>query len=445
MLSPMIVSSLWTLLLYSATRAADCTQQRREGDPSGSDIAKELKASGNVHSICNSGFPPGSDLVASFNLGSMVFRITRSDTSQPLQHCEDAFNQILDQCVDGNNFWGGDWYLDEESYKLSDAAYPDHTLPSDLTKTSSSSSTSSTGGTDTSLPASATVVTTTLSGKPITETFVPVTISGKSSTTSSTMIGGIVYPLIIGAGGVAFIPFIPGGGVDPPPITPPSPPEEPVTTPTADPTTSQASSSASSSSRATRDPPETHAEKYFVGAIGSTDSHAATSTTTYKRSAATTSSSMPSSTTSTTTTSPAASCTPIAFADGTFAQALQSDCSQISPASDANVITMPAGNCVNYPDTSQKYCSLYTSGTCQVSVGWNLPDFATTPDPKPSNKDVADVFSQAMSQASDGCVINRTGYSGIMVTPPDDEVHNTPFVVCVVGTGTKCFSAPQSA
>ncbi|KAK6424116.1 hypothetical protein LTR95_016439 [Oleoguttula sp. CCFEE 5521] len=472
MLSSVIVPLVWTLLLHGTARAADCTQQRRDGDPSGPDISTELKGSGNIHSICNSGFPPGSDLVGTFNLGTIVFKITRSDASQPLQHCEDAFNQILDQCVDGSDFWGGAWSLDGESYDISDIVYPDHTLPSDLTKTSASSSSSQSGGVGTSLPASAIVVTTQVSGKAVTETFVPVTISGKSSTTSSTKIGGIVYPLIIGAGGVAFapsvfsaallialttmggmtcaqqgvnhadqleiIPFIPGGGVDPPPITPPSHPDYPITTPTADPTTSQASSSSSSSSSSTRNPPETYAEKYFVGAIGSLDSHAATSTTTYKRSGATTSSSTPSSATSATSTSTRASCTPIAFADGTFAQALQSDCSQLSVASDSNIITMPAPNSVNFPDTSQKYCSLYTSGDCEVSVGWNLPDFATTPDPKPSNKDVADAFNQAMSQANGGCVINRTGNSGIVATP-DSEVLNTPFVVCVMGTGRIAF------
>ncbi|KAK6416407.1 hypothetical protein LTR95_017455, partial [Oleoguttula sp. CCFEE 5521] len=264
MLSLAIVPLVWTLLLHGTVRAADCTQQRRDGDPSGSDIATELKGSGNIHSMCNSGFPPGSDLVGTFNLASIIFKITRNDASQPLQHCEDAFNDILDQCVDGGDFWGGVWSLDGESYDVTDNAYPDHTLPSDLTKTSAASSSSQSGGAGTSLPASVTVVTTQVSGKAVTETFVPVTITGKSSTTSSTTIAGIVYPLIIGAGGVAFVPFIPGGGVDPPPITPPSPPDDPVTTPTADPTTSQpSSSSSSSSSSSTRNPPETYAEKYF--------------------------------------------------------------------------------------------------------------------------------------------------------------------------------------
>ncbi|KAF2451006.1 hypothetical protein P171DRAFT_439546 [Karstenula rhodostoma CBS 690.94] len=214
-----------TLLLQSV-RAADCNlaQPRRSGDPPGADIASDLRGQDNalLQSVCNGGFPPGSDTISTWNTGSQIYNATRTDNSQPLQYCFDALDNIITQCIENDNYWGGDWKLGNEIYAIYDSTWPEHVLQAELESPSSSSAQEAPSSPAPEAPAGATVVTTTIDGSPITQTFVPTTIADASPTTSSTTVDGVVVPLIIGAGGVAWVPFVPAGGAPPAVITPPA-------------------------------------------------------------------------------------------------------------------------------------------------------------------------------------------------------------------------------
>lgn len=287
------------------TNAADCNtaQYRRGGDPSGQDISSALLGDNGatLDNVCSGGFPPGSQTTATFNTGSLIYNVTRSDPNQSLQHCQAGFNNIIQQCIINGKYWGGTWTLDGETYTLSDQSWPDHTLPAELLssaggaqlQTQSSSSTSNGAGAGSG---TTTTITTTINGSPISETFVPTTVSGvTAATTTSTSIDGVIVPLILGPLGVGWIPFVPVSGVPPVPgFPPPSPPGDggdggdegdnnPTVTPTTTPPTSSAtstSSSAASSTSSAQPVSLTQTEHYQVSACGR-DAAAAARTTTF--------------------------------------------------------------------------------------------------------------------------------------------------------------------
>ena len=263
-----------------ATLAANCdtAQPRRAGDPSGQAISDALFGSNNINlnNVCAGSWPPGSQTTSTFNTGSLIYNVTRADPTQDLRYCQDAFKDIIQQCIVEANYWGGEWDLNGETYTITDQGWPEHVLPSDLSPSNSQSSGSNGGAS----PATSTTVTTTINGSPITETFVPTTIAGiTKATTTSTTIDGVLVPLILGPLGVGWIPFIPVGGIPPVPITPPEPPggeggdDNPTST-----TTSTTSSSSSSSSQPSLS--HTQTEGYLVAACGR-DAGAAARTTTF--------------------------------------------------------------------------------------------------------------------------------------------------------------------
>lgn len=160
-------------LLFTSARAADCNlaQPRRSGDPSGADIASDLRGQDNtlLQRVCNGGFPPGSDTISTWNTGSQIYNVTRIDSSQPLQYCFDAFDNIITQCIENDNYWGGDWKLGNEIYAVYDSAWPEHVLQAELANPSSSSVEGASSA-SVEVPAGATIVTTTIDGSPITQT-----------------------------------------------------------------------------------------------------------------------------------------------------------------------------------------------------------------------------------------------------------------------------------
>jgi hypothetical protein len=103
--------------------AADCNLQeaRSPSDPPGATISDEIRENNSLNNICSDGFPPGSDT----NTGTIIFNITRTDANQPLQYCEAAFDDIITQCIEGGNYWGGTWSLNGETYSIYDSEYPD--------------------------------------------------------------------------------------------------------------------------------------------------------------------------------------------------------------------------------------------------------------------------------------------------------------------------------
>lgn len=149
----------------SFVRGADCDlkQPRTEGDPSGADIASFL--SGNLNdlngNICAGGFPPLNNNIATYNANSMLFNITREDATKPLENCKEAFTNIIEQCVQNDNYWGGTWSLNGFTYTIADIIFPKNGIegPKDP------------GSTTTPPPSTSTVLTETDSaGSPVTLT-----------------------------------------------------------------------------------------------------------------------------------------------------------------------------------------------------------------------------------------------------------------------------------
>ncbi|KAL9039686.1 MAG: hypothetical protein Q9214_004778 [Letrouitia sp. 1 TL-2023] len=202
----------------------------------------------------------------------MIYNVTRTDPSQGLQNCLDGFQNIIDQCISGGNYWGGTWSLNGFTYAIYNHAYPSNGLgPNDSggpssTDDSNPSTTGKPGSTTAgisvttssnsdeainvppstaalSFPGETIVTETNSDGAPITATvscssssgfeiklivakFAPTTLSqyatlkSETTITTTTTRDGvpIVFPLVIGAGGVAWGII---GGAPPPGITPP--------------------------------------------------------------------------------------------------------------------------------------------------------------------------------------------------------------------------------
>jgi hypothetical protein len=165
-------------LVFSSAQAADCNlaQPRRAGDPSGTAVASDLRGQDNklLQNVCNGGFPPGSDTISTWNTGSQVYNVTRFDSSQPLQYCFDAFENIITQCIEKDNYWGGDWKLGNEIYAIYDSSWPEHVLQAELESSASSPAPSISPSSAPNPPAGATVLTATIDGSPITQTVSPI-------------------------------------------------------------------------------------------------------------------------------------------------------------------------------------------------------------------------------------------------------------------------------
>ncbi|KAL8800617.1 MAG: hypothetical protein Q9200_007195 [Gallowayella weberi] len=251
---PRYISMLSLSLLgifISITNAADCrtNQQRHTGDPSGDDIATALTKDAQLSSVCSGNFPPGNDRIATYNHWSMIYNVTRDDPSQDLQSCQDGFQNVIDQCISGGNYWGGKWSLNGFTYSIYNKAYPLNGLgPNDKEGSSSSGGASTSGPSSTTNSIIATtsdrgttprptttapsvsggtIVTETNSdGSPIVATFAPTTLSQYATLRSKTTITTtatregvpVIFPLVVGVGGVAWGVV----GAPPPGITPPN-------------------------------------------------------------------------------------------------------------------------------------------------------------------------------------------------------------------------------
>ena len=85
-----ITTSIVLSAAFSLTSAANCNtaQFRKDGDPSGQKISDALRGTNGattLNSVCNGGFPPGSDTIATFNTGSLIYNITRTDPNKPIE------------------------------------------------------------------------------------------------------------------------------------------------------------------------------------------------------------------------------------------------------------------------------------------------------------------------------------------------------------------------
>lgn len=124
--------SIATLLSPSLllVQAADCdtNQPRKAGDPAGTTIAKFLSdvVDSPTSNLCAGGFPPGNNNIATFSANLMVFNVTREDSSKPLENCKEAFHNIIEQCIQNGNFWGGFWSLNGFHYSIKNHVFPDN-------------------------------------------------------------------------------------------------------------------------------------------------------------------------------------------------------------------------------------------------------------------------------------------------------------------------------
>ncbi|RDW66956.1 hypothetical protein BP5796_09705 [Coleophoma crateriformis] len=216
--------------LAGSAYSADCYQPRKAGDPSSSDIATALTGNNQLLEVCSGNFPPINDTSNTFNHWYMDYTVTRADPTQSLQYCIDAFNDIISQCITGDNYWGGDWSLNGFSYSIYNSIYgqtPDNPLGPDDAGGPGTASTTTTG----SIAGETIVTQTDEQGSTVIATFIPATVAQYSKlqvtttvTTTTTSSGTpVVFPWVIGPGGIAFIP-IPGEilppGIYPPDIAP---------------------------------------------------------------------------------------------------------------------------------------------------------------------------------------------------------------------------------
>lgn len=146
----LVLSLLFSFI--AGTGAADCKydEKRQAGDPSGDDIASALTKDEQLSSICSGTFPPGNDRIATYNHWSMIYNITRNDPGQNILGCKEGFQNIIDQCISGGNYWGGIWTLNGFTYSIYNKAYPANGLgPNDRGGPSSNGGVNTVGTTST--------------------------------------------------------------------------------------------------------------------------------------------------------------------------------------------------------------------------------------------------------------------------------------------------------
>lgn len=122
---------LTTLLSsFPSSQAADCNTQTISGSPSSSAIASFLTNALNQQgsNICAGGFPPTNPLTNVFNANEMDFNVTRSTPTGTLNNCHAAFTDIISQCIQGQNVWGGEWSVSGEFYSITNAIYPGNAI-----------------------------------------------------------------------------------------------------------------------------------------------------------------------------------------------------------------------------------------------------------------------------------------------------------------------------
>ncbi|KAK0618716.1 hypothetical protein DIS24_g11595 [Lasiodiplodia hormozganensis] len=127
-----LIRSLCFLSFSLEVFGATCftSQERLPGDPCGTDIAAALTSEDRVGCFCAGNWDAGDDqqLERSTNHGSVVYSIERTDNTVPLRYCEEAFNNIIDECILDGNTWGGVFSFDGEVYNISNTVYPDNPL-----------------------------------------------------------------------------------------------------------------------------------------------------------------------------------------------------------------------------------------------------------------------------------------------------------------------------
>lgn len=145
-------SIITALLLCSSnlSTAADCNadQQRQSGDPSGVQIASALQKNNALDNVCSNSWS-SSSRTKTYNEGKLIYNVTRSNTNDaPSDNaCKPGFQNIISECISGDNYWGGKYIYNAFTYAIYNSVYPSNGLPSYDYTTSGASNVESTHGT----------------------------------------------------------------------------------------------------------------------------------------------------------------------------------------------------------------------------------------------------------------------------------------------------------
>ncbi|KAE9364748.1 hypothetical protein N431DRAFT_520352 [Stipitochalara longipes BDJ] len=234
--------SKWSFLVavfgyFTNSVIADATchsnQPRRDGDPSGSQISTALTINNQLSSVCAGTWDIGDKkmLTISFNHGGMIYNVSRTDNTQPLQYCMTAMEDIINECILDNYFWGGIWTEGDETYDIYNDEFPNNPLlstdpggPQTTTTTSTSSSSLTTNNAQG--PITLGPQTSTETGSFSTTTKSINGLTANSATTTSADGHPTILPIwYLGPGlGIIVVPLagvIPGGIIPPPVGYPP--------------------------------------------------------------------------------------------------------------------------------------------------------------------------------------------------------------------------------
>ncbi|KAH7129706.1 hypothetical protein B0J13DRAFT_644541 [Dactylonectria estremocensis] len=124
--------ALLLLALGNVAFAAECfnDQKRTTNTPNGGQIRAAITSHNSLDTICAGSWRVGDEeqLENTFNHGSLLLSVQRTDKSVPLKHCMGAFDNIISQCIEGAGLWGGYWTYEGEVYNISNLDYPHNPL-----------------------------------------------------------------------------------------------------------------------------------------------------------------------------------------------------------------------------------------------------------------------------------------------------------------------------
>ncbi|CAJ2503658.1 Uu.00g110520.m01.CDS01 [Anthostomella pinea] len=106
-----IVGYFQATFLIGLSSAATCYDNKPFGDESlgGDDVAAVLRAQ--VSGVCQSGNANVQNNDNTWNYGLVEFRIRKADDTTDVSACEDAFGNIIDQCIDGDSDYPNNPFL----------------------------------------------------------------------------------------------------------------------------------------------------------------------------------------------------------------------------------------------------------------------------------------------------------------------------------------------
>lgn len=128
-----VLLSFLTIVIASAHGESSCllAQPRPQNAPLKDTISQALREvlATPRHGPCSDDFPtlPNGSIGnrKRRSTGSLVLEVERQNTSASISHgCIDAFNEIINKCVLGDNFWGGNIILNGINYTIYNEAYP---------------------------------------------------------------------------------------------------------------------------------------------------------------------------------------------------------------------------------------------------------------------------------------------------------------------------------